>query len=662
MNRLSAEQGRGKAATDGSVSERGGSEQGAGLRLAKSKSPLPDLQNTYTHLKQRFSSGIFKKLILINICIGSIPVFLLTFFILIHSYRSTNTEIQRAYEQVLEHLTENTNTRFANYYDMIEHLCANVTIHAAMTDKSEKSGPWINGAIISREVNKYIRLNKNLGLDKCMVYSEVPGCPVYHQNATTREYAMYEYWYDVYKNTQQDYFFYTKPDTGEVIMSLIKPVIATDFSNPYYGKRLGFIKLDIDLQDFFNSFLPIEPDTAHTVFILSEENRILYKKRSTLYEIDETDLLQKIRNGVSIYRLPKSGRLLFLVQKRTACNGIKAVICFKNNTVREKLVSILKATVLMGFTSVILIFFFAYHLSGKIAVRVNTLIAKMKQVEHGDLEIQNTHKKNEDEIGIIEKQFDKMVVRLSRAIEQNYITELENKEASLRLLQFQINPHFLYNTLESVSAIAMQKKAYVICEITEKLSALFRYAVSKQPGESVGFAEELRHIENYIYIQSIRFPSAFSIRYSVPQELRNCLMPCFILQPPVENSFNHGLKECKSGGLIEISARAEQSVLYIEIKDNGRGIETGRLKQIKAHLHDDGRCGKIKSYEHSIGLKNVHSRIQTAYGKAYGADIESIQGKGTRVILKLPLLYPETKEKADNKQNGKNDVQYTHRR
>lgn len=584
---------------------------------------------------------------------------MLTFFILIHSYRSTNTEIQRAYEQTLERLAENTNTRFANYYDMIEHLCANVTIHAAMTDKSS---PWVNGAIISREINKYIRFNKNLGLDKCMVYSEVPGCPVYHQNATTREYAMYEYWYDIYINSQRDYFFYTKPDTDEVIMSLIKPVIATDFSNPYYGKRLGFIKLDIDLQDFFNSFLPIEPDTAHTVFILSEENRILYKRHSTLYEIDESDLLKKIRDGVSLYRLPKSGSLLFLMQKRTACNGIKTVICFKDNTVREKLVSILKATVLMGFTSIILIFVFAYHLSGKIAVRVNTLIAKMKQVEHGDLEIQNTHKKNEDEIGIIEKQFDKMVVRLSQAIEQNYITEIENREASLRLLQLQINPHFLYNTLEAVSAIAMQKQAYIICEITEKLSALFRYAVSKQPGESVTFAEELQHIENYIYIQSVRFPSAFSIRYSIPQMLKNCLMPCFILQPPVENAFNHGLKECKSGGLIEICARAEQSVLHIEIKDNGRGIEPERLQKIKVHLYGKGRGNKIKSYGHSIGLKNVHSRIQTAYGKAYGADIESIHGEGTRVILKLPLLYPVTKEKTDNKKSGKDNVQYTYSR
>lgn len=167
---------------------------------------------------------------------------------------------------------------------------------------------------------------------------------------------------------------------------------------------------------------------------------------------------------------------------------------------------------------------------------------------------------------------------------------------------------------------------------------MFRYAVSKQHGEAVSFAEELQHIENYIFIQKVRFPHLFVIQYDIPAALYTCLMPCFTIQPLVENAVNHGLKEHTQGGIIKISAYAADNALFICVKDNGTGINAEKLRIITADLQSSDNKNKIGLYKQSIGLKNVHTRIQTAYGKTYGINIESTQSTGTSVTVKIPIF------------------------
>ena len=564
-----------------------------------------------------------------------------TFFIVIQGRKSINAEMRQIYKQNIAYFIETMDTRFQTYYDMLQHLCTNTTVHAAMTNSIGENSAWVNGAVISGEINKYIRFDKSRGLENCIIYSEIADYPIYHQKATTQEYVRYEEWYALYKDNNKDRIFYKTSSNNSMIMSLILPVVATEFGNPYYGQRLGFIKLDINLNDFFHSFIPVLPENIHTFFILSENNTLLYTSNMAIQTQYIPEITEKIKNrnddGI-LYKVPNSHTDLFVLQKLSSHNGLKVIMFFNNDALKNKFISISKITVLLACISIVLVFFFAYYLSGKIAIRVNALIAKMKQVEHGNLEITGSYSENEDEIGIIEQQFYKMVVRLKKAIEQNYIAEIEKREASLRLLQFQINPHFLYNTLEAVSAIAMKKKVYIICEITQKLSEMFRYAVSKQHGEAVSFAEELQHIENYIFIQKVRFPHLFVIQYDIPAALYTCLMPCFTIQPLVENAVNHGLKEHTQGGIIKISAYAADNALFICVKDNGTGMNAEKLRIITADLQSSDNKNKIGLYKQSIGLKNVHTRIQTAYGKTYGINIESTQSAGTSVTVKIPIF------------------------
>ncbi len=245
-----------------------------------------------------------------------------------------------------------------------------------------------------------------------------------------------------------------------------------------------------------------------------------------------------------------------------------------------------------------------------------------------------------DEIGFLLESFNYMQEQNKALVESEYTSQIARRSAQLYALQSQINPHFLYNTLQVIGGMALRKNAPEIYSVTTALGDILRYCLNFE-NETVALGEELHYFECYLSIQKQRFGDRLHVSIDVPAELGAVPVPKLILQPILENSFQHGLSEKEKGWDISIRAERRDGCLVIAVADNGVGIAPEKLAEIRERLRRGGD-GELRSGKH-IGLANVNMRIRLQDGAGpYGVDIDSAPGKGT--VVRLVLKYRDGEE------------------
>ncbi|WP_105619945.1 cache domain-containing sensor histidine kinase [Vallitalea okinawensis] len=289
-------------------------------------------------------------------------------------------------------------------------------------------------------------------------------------------------------------------------------------------------------------------------------------------------------------------------------------------------------TILLVVSGIVIILLGVFVFPKKIYNRINKLLIKMRRVEKGDMNIDQDPVEGSDEFAIIDHYFNNMVLKLNNLIQDNYVKQIEKREAELDALQFQINPHFLYNTLASINSMASVRGYHEISEMTEKLGDMFRYSINSSSSEFVGLHEEIKHIQNYIDIENIRFGNKIQLYIDIEDSFLEARVLKFILQPIVENCIKHGFSNPKTEGFIEISVNQEGERLYIIVADDGKGMNSQLVHVYNAYFQ--GAMKSKKDYKSSIGLKNVNMRIKLAFGDEYGLKISS--ECGTEVTFCLP--------------------------
>lgn len=243
-----------------------------------------------------------------------------------------------------------------------------------------------------------------------------------------------------------------------------------------------------------------------------------------------------------------------------------------------------------------------------------------------------------DEIGILYRQYYAMLDQLEESIKRDYQDKLILLDAQMKSLEARINSHFLFNTLESINSMAELEDNAQIATMSLALGNMFRYAI-KTDSELVTLEQELKNVQDYVSIQSIRFDDKFRLEEDIPGECRQIRVLKLILQPLVENALKHGLCYCSTGDWICIRARNTQDGLTIVVEDNGQGIDREQLEKIQGYLAEEASFTELGHRDRqSIGLKNIQSRIELYYGKGYGISVESISGKGTRIMIRIPVL------------------------
>ena len=237
----------------------------------------------------------------------------------------------------------------------------------------------------------------------------------------------------------------------------------------------------------------------------------------------------------------------------------------------------------------------------------------------------------DDEIGSLINSYNAMKSRINDLININYKNQIEQKELELRQLQNQINPHFIYNTLESIHMMAELNDDLETSIMAEYFGAIIRYSMNRKIN-TVTLDKELEIINNYIYLQKIRFDQLFTIQNLVPDELLNCEIIKMIIQPLIENSIYHGLSECSGDGKIIIQGQKIDNNLLLSISDNGIGMDEATRDNLNDYINDKNNNFK------GIALRNINRRLKLNYGSNYGLEIFSIEGKGTSMVLTLPFI------------------------
>jgi two-component system sensor histidine kinase YesM len=290
--------------------------------------------------------------------------------------------------------------------------------------------------------------------------------------------------------------------------------------------------------------------------------------------------------------------------------------------------------------SILLSLFIAQRISRPIRQLRNS----MRQVEQGNFSIR-ADIQSTNEIGELGRDFNIMVAEISKLLKN--ITEQQElkRKSELKALQMQINPHFLYNTLDSIIWMAEGGKQQEVIAMSSALARLFRLSISKGK-EIIDIGSEVEHVRNYLTIQKIRYKDKLDYRIEVPDELKSYKTVKIILQPLVENAIYHGIKNKEGPGLILIGGRKTQSGIELFVQDDGVGMNEETLSLLQERLKGNKAVQPTdSSLLHSgLGVHNVDERIKLYFGHDYGLVYESAEDVGTTVRIHLPAIEGELEE------------------
>lgn len=315
-------------------------------------------------------------------------------------------------------------------------------------------------------------------------------------------------------------------------------------------------------------------------------------------------------------------------------SGWKIISMIPENEIFDASVKIRNVTVLIVIIAFLITANISFIFASGITRPILKLYKSVEEVKQGNLNVRVDVEGN-DEIGKIAANFNSMIEEINSLIKSKYIYRIKLRESELELLYSQINPHFLYNTLDSIRAMADFYGVDNIAVMVNSLADMFRYSIKDRHG-FVTVEEEINHIDDYLTIQKMRFGDKIQYEINIEEPLMKEKMLKLVLQPIVENAIFHGLERKKGSGFIKIEGSGDEESMTFIITDNGIGMEEETLLKLRKILKESTEISSMESTGRSIGLINVHTRLVIYYGGSYGITIGSRLNEGTAVTIKIP--------------------------
>ncbi|MGF7143543.1 two-component system sensor histidine kinase YesM [Anaerotaenia torta] len=438
-------------------------------------------------------------------------------------------------------------------------------------------------------------------------------------------------WYQK-KGNRKVYFapgIYLEEGKQERYVALVRDI--AEESN--YRLRNCVLRMDIGIEELEKILQNATPTENAVSYLVNKEDLIV--AASSQEKLEAIGLSEELTEEFKYSRYAQQSE-----PAETELNQ-KTVYCMRNkirNTDWEMVTVIPKADMVSGIARLqymvagLMLLFGMLTIAGGafiiswIVRRLSRMNDIFNQVKSGDME---AHLENDtkDEIGMLYDNYNEMITRTSELMDEKYRMGIHLKSAELKALQSQINPHFLYNTLEMLNWLAYAGRTEDIHTAVISLSKYYRLILNKGK-DSLTLGEELQHVGYYIKIQDIRFPGKISYTEEVEEDLKDSLVPKIILQPLVENAILHGIweKKSKQGNIRILGYEEEEGTVCIKVMDDGAGMDAQTL----ARVMDNSLSGS------GYGMKNVHARLQLIFGEAYGLECESRVGEGTCVTVRFP--------------------------
>lgn len=395
---------------------------------------------------------------------------------------------------------------------------------------------------------------------------------------------------------------------------------------PQYSEYKKIIRIDLNIV-YLSSILS-DNNLFDNMILVDSDNRIIMStstySNEGAYEIFNPN---KMKDGIVLLEKKIEGFPLTLY-------GLYDSKIISSQFTKERLKTLAITFGGLCFASICILI-----IAGNITKRTRRVVNQSKEIAQGNfIQIANPVM-GDDEICILEKSMNQMSEQLRELIEKEYSSKLiqarlerETAQAKLLALQSQVNPHFMFNALESIRLKALTKGEHETATMIKYMSRMFRHLINWEE-DIICLKDDIKFLDEFLCIQKYRFEDEFSYYVSVEEAAKTCLLPKLIIQPLVENACVHGVEAISNNREVSVSAKVEEQWLILIVKDNGGGMSKERLKALQGMLQNkEILCN-------SVGIYNVYQRLLLYYGDQFRFDVESVQGEGTTCTIKIPVEY-----------------------
>lgn len=574
------------------------------------------------------NTKIVNKFLSIIVFILLVSIVIVNFYIKQNASSLITQEAKNTTKQLLEQYVDNINYKLTTFNTTLSSLSSNMNIKNILDNEnlSETDLDHIN-----QEFQQVLNNQFPYGLYSISLYPL--GYAEHLESSFIKSIKTADAnWLPYFKDNYYSKYFIHNEGTFDVkLLTVLKPIYS--INGDYIT---AVIKLSLFPEKVFRSIKSVEHQSMDRLFIINKNSDYIYGNTFT----DTNQYLTYLKEN---YQYLYSGTNVLDYQTKNGCyitshastNGYRAVYYFSYEDTAESLQSLNHTITVFILILILLICIAASLISISIGKRMQMVINKVNEVSRGNLELEKSDL-GKDEIGIFDRTFSNMVIQLKKLIEDNYISEMKKKDAQFMALQAQINPHFLFNSLEVVNSLIETENSDIAMIVNSKLSDLLRYCINHSSAGIVSVQEEIDYMCNYVYIQQIRFRDKFTFHIDIDE---NCLNYCIIklvFQPFIENSINHGFAGKSNRNIwFSVQMSSSQNDIEIRIKDDGNGLTIDKLNYLRNEL-EVKPLFDFKSKNDSIGILNIHHRMKLKYGDQYRINIDSAPEKGMCIMLTIP--------------------------
>ncbi|RCX17552.1 two-component system sensor histidine kinase YesM [Anaerobacterium chartisolvens] len=413
----------------------------------------------------------------------------------------------------------------------------------------------------------------------------------------------------------------------------------TIYDQDTFTSEIGLMVILVKKEFLETVYHDLETKNLQNIAIISGNNDLIVSKTSNNEYLAELDLEGKESPWID----KNAGALISHVQIEDP--QWKAVTYISLKVLNEEINLLRTWIILVIILSISILSILSIIIALDFINPINRLVKGMGKVQEGQSNV-HVEVDREDELGFLGKAFNKMAQEIHHLVNGIYREQITRKEAEIKALQSQINPHFLFNTLESINWMAQLNNVPEISETVSDLSALMEASIGRDD-RLITLEDEFSYADKYISLLKRRFEDRIELVKNIDSQVLGIKIPRLLIQPLIENAAYHGVEMCREKGIINLNAYIEGENLVIEVKDNGMGIEKDELEQLNEKLSMDNNTyfKTIASKKNkSIGIENVNRRIKLFYGENYGLEIVSRKGVCTVVIVRIPMQHNQTRE------------------
>ena len=566
--------------------------------------------------KQSYTVKVF--FILVSI------VFISLFITQVALYYSTSKIIGKSTNKYLKNLSSVTisklNDTIKNVEDVAFYVNGDDDIQKMLKEEMENSKSGETQYFTYNEIKKQLQ-------DLALLRQEINGINIFTESKKN-------YGYEKQSNDKPvEIENYIKKESQYWVNDKKRLLYIKEFYSFPGRERLGRIAVDVNIKEIYEIIADIDTLKKGRVMLLSRDGYLITTDdQAGMGKELELSYRPYYGDQESFYEAEIiGGKRYNIYNSPPTRNGWHILFIMPMDDYMENIIELRNVTVMITAISLCLGLLAAAFVSRRSTKSIRNIAKAMEAFGQGDFEVL-CPVDSEDEIGRLGDSFNKMVEDMNSLVKTVFEQKLMKQKAQMESLQLQINPHFLYNTLDTINWMARIKKADDIGDMVASLGNMMRYSLGKTA--FVTLKEEVKNLKDYIYIQTRRYGEKMTAVIDIEEEYYSCYIPRLLIQPIVENAIVHGIEEKLDNGHIRVWAKRQGQDILLCVEDDGVGMTEETMLSILNASERNRKKGHT-----SVGIANVNKRIQMIYGEGYGLTIQSVLGSGTKMVLRVKMLY-----------------------